>query len=205
MCIRQAIELNTSNNEYQKVLLLLLINRERYRESLQILEGMLKQNRLNMLNNLLCCFIYQQMNEDGKENKHWQVVQRLVMRQNNILPPKQPPKFNLTPFTLPNVKSRMFQQEEFKKLPDLLSEQSDSCWMEMIDFFGSYHFYSLIQKALDLIKDNESFKYNYYSCLINQYNAQYNQSIQVADVILEDKPNADVIRIKALSCFYSCN
>jgi len=70
------------------MLLVLLINRERYMDSILMLEGMLKGNKLNMLYNLLCCFIYQQMQDTGKQNKHWQVVQRLVMRQNNMLPPK---------------------------------------------------------------------------------------------------------------------
>lgn len=39
--------------------------------------------------------------------KHWQVVQRVVMRNNQTLPAKQPPKYNANPFQLPKVKQRL--------------------------------------------------------------------------------------------------
>ncbi len=76
--------------------------------------------------------------------------------------------------------------------------------MEMIDFFAEKNMFSLVATSLELLNDTSSFKYNYYQALIHLYDKDYNQAIQVADQILEEKSTLpQVIRIKALACFYS--
>lgn len=153
ICVNKAMSLNGQNVEYKKLKILLLVNRQRYDDALKILKQLLAGNRFNMLYNLLASFIYQQKEDDLMSNKHLQVIQRLIMRQNGILPNKQPPKYNINPFKMPDIKALVQQQEEYKKLPELTDEQSNSVQMEMIEFFADCHMFGLVEKAIELISD----------------------------------------------------
>lgn len=77
--------------------------------------------------------------------------------------------------------------------------------MEMIDYFAENHMFGLVEKALELINDQETYKFLYFQCLIHTFNKNYDESITVCNNVLQEKPNSlDVVRIKALNCFYSC-
>ena len=58
LAYQKAIELNKDNQDYTKIMILLLINRKRYQEALNMLQTVLAQNKLNVLYNLVASFVY---------------------------------------------------------------------------------------------------------------------------------------------------
>ncbi|KAL4497056.1 hypothetical protein ABPG72_002212 [Tetrahymena utriculariae] len=202
--LEKALIYDVENKEYQILMACLLLRRNRYKESLLILRGLIEKNPTSILYNILISFAYLKFtNETKLAEKYKRIAERIFLRNQGLLQSKANHKKHPNPFEVPSFKP-IQNEAEMNKGPQLNNEQWNEIYVELIDFFSKNNLFELVEKCLDLVFDLNSYKNDLIQCQIQQFKGNYDQCLNIVNRIIESNKNSyEVLMIKANICYLS--
>lgn len=151
----------------------------------------------NIQANLLFGLLYEKLGEAGLQRKHFAIAKVKRMRDLHLLPPKSsiPKNLRTTPYES-KVEIIDFKTVNTKD-QQLPPDQSDSLYLEFVDFLLDNMIYDLADQALNYINDRSTERYLVTLSKVRTFQGRYLEGVAALDKILERDPknqNAWVLR-----------
>ncbi|EGR30045.1 tetratricopeptide repeat protein [Ichthyophthirius multifiliis] len=202
--MEKTLSFDIQNEDYQLLMACIFLRKNKFKESLLIIKGLLQKDTNSILFNILTSIIYQKWaNDQQLAEKYKKITERIQLRNLDILQQKYNYQLHPYPYEIPPFKNSQLNTNVYDG-PSLNNEQWDQIYLQVIDYLSKNNLFDLVEKCLDYIHQKNQDKIQLINCQLEQFKGRYEQCKLIVNQILEiNSKNFEVLMLKAHICFIS--